>query len=168
MDQLWDMITRVPEIKCQDFELDRIFDSRPLEAFRDRNSDELKGRRKLVHQQGLVAQARYVPEPDQPYTGIFKGAEHVLVRLSEAEIFDRELSHGLNPSIALKFLVDGTNSANQFGMVSFEGTSSWDFFATPFRSHVPRFEKECAPKTLLKFFAEATSFIFQTGSDDMA
>jgi hypothetical protein len=43
-------------------------------------------------------------------------------------------SSAANPSIALKFLRSGVSSANQFGMVSFEGTNSWDFFANDFMS----------------------------------
>ena len=71
MSQLWDMITRVPIAKCQDFELDGLFDGNPIVSFRGRDSDELIGRRKLVHQQGLVAQARFIAEPDTPYSGVF-------------------------------------------------------------------------------------------------
>ena len=60
-----------------------------------------------------------------------------------------------NPSIALKFLRDGRKSANVFGMVSFEGTNTWDFFANDFRTQLPVFSEgnTCAPKTIAKLNA---------------
>jgi len=63
--------------------------------------------------------------------------------MSETDVFADGLTQALNPSIALKFLRDEENSANQFGMISFEGTDSWDFFANPFMTHLPQFEEEC-------------------------
>ena len=48
-------------------------------------------------------------------------------------------STSANPSIALKFLRDEQPSANLFGMVSFEGTDSWDFFKNDFMTHLPDF-----------------------------
>jgi len=88
--------------------------------------------------------------------------------MSETDVFVDGLTQAANPSIALKFLRDGESSANQFGMISFEGTDSWDFLANPFMTHLPQFEGECGPKTIGKFNAQATPFVFQTGSLDMA
>jgi len=115
-----------------------------------------------------VAQARFISRPGSPYTGVFEGAENVLIRMSETDVFVDGVTQGLNPSIALKFLRDGRKAANQFGMVSFEGTQSWDFFAKPFMSHVPKFEKECKPKTVGKWNAQVTPFIYQNASYPMA
>lgn len=91
-------------------------------------------RKKLVHQQGLVAKAVFKPTEDHPYTGIFKsGAENMIIRLSEADLIVPDVSSGLTPSVALKFLRTNQLSANQFGMVSFEPQSGeWDFFANNF------------------------------------
>jgi len=71
------------------------------------------------------------------YTGMFKGAENVLIRLSEADLYHNDNSVSANPSVAFKFLRNKIHSANQFGMVSFEGTSSWNFFAQDFLSVLP-------------------------------
>ena len=82
-------------------------------------------RLKLVHQQGIVAKGKYVPNcagiKCRGYTGIFKsGAENVIIRLSETGLHLDGVSGSMNPSAAFKFLRDGVLSANQFGMVAFE------------------------------------------------
>jgi len=78
------------------------------------------------------------------------------------------LSTAFNPSVALKFLRDKVHSANQFGMVSFEGTSSWDFFENDLNSILPVHKGKCGPKTIAKFNAQSTPFLYETGSYDMA
>ena len=53
----------------------------PFENFQD-------GRRnKLVHQQGAVAKVEFVPEGNNPFTGIFRGSQHAIIRLSDADLF---------------------------------------------------------------------------------
>lgn len=114
MDQLWEIITEVPTVICQQIgQLDDIFDQNPNTSFGNGNSDEMPGNRnKLVHQQGLVAQAEFIADPGSPYTGVFEGAEHVLIRMSETDVFVDGMTEARNPSIALKFLRDGEESAN--------------------------------------------------------
>lgn len=80
--------------------------------------------------------------------------------MSATDIVADGISTAANPSIAVKFLRDGRDSGNQFGMVSFEGTDSWNFFDNPFMSHLPVHEGECGPKTIGKFNAQATRFIY--------
>ena len=55
-------------------------------------------------------------------------------------------------------------------MVSFEGTDSWDFFANDFMTHLPAFSpsNQCEPKTVGKFNAQETDFIFQVSAADLA
>jgi len=76
-------------------------------------------RKKMAHQQGIVAKARFIPVTDEdgsyefPYTGIFEsGAEHMIVRLSETGRIIPGVTKGLQPSVAFKFLRNGINSAN--------------------------------------------------------
>jgi len=87
-------------------------------------------RKKLVHQQGAVAKVEFVPS-DEPnsYTGVFKGAQHAIIRLSDADLFAHgvERPNGetfqqekIQPSIAVKFLISGKPSANYLGMTGFE------------------------------------------------
>lgn len=72
-------------------------------------------RQKYVHQQGIVTKARFVPNEhsDRGYSGIFEsGSDEVIVRFSEAGQHLDGISQSVNPSIALKFLRSGVNSAN--------------------------------------------------------
>ena len=52
----------------------------------------------------------------------------------------------MNPSIAIKFLRDGVESANQFGMISFDGTHDendpWNWYAMDLRTHLPQFAED--------------------------
>ena len=45
-------------------------------------------------------------------------------------------------------------------MVSFEGAGTWDWWANPLMTHLPTFEGECGPKTVGKYHAQATPFLF--------
>ena len=104
-------------------------------------------RNKLVHQQGIVAQAKYVPRCGgnsrcREYTGIFKsGAKNVIVRLSETGLHVDGLTESVNPSAAFKFLRDGVPSGNQFGMVAFENSPApgkkWDWYGKDLLTHLP-------------------------------
>ena len=85
------------------------------------------------------------------YTGIFKsGADDVLVRFSETGLYVKELTASANPSVAFKFLRSEVPSANQFGMISFEGKESgdaepWEWWVDLF-THLPQFRNyETAP-----------------------
>ena len=82
--------------------------------------------------------------------------------MSETDVVGDSFSASANPSIAIKFLRDRQESANTFGMVSFEGTNTWDFLANDFRSQLPDFSpgNQCGPKTIGKFNSQATPFIF--------
>lgn len=87
----------------------------------------------------------------------------MIIRMSETDYTSRHtFSVSANPSIGLKFLRDHQESANTFGMVSFEGTDTWDFLANDLMSQLPVFSpgKTCAPKTIGKFNSQATPFIF--------
>jgi hypothetical protein len=88
--------------------------------------------------------------------------------MSETDFFVDGVTEAANPSIALKFLRDGRPSANQFGMVSFEGTDSWNFFENDFYSHLPKHEGDCGPQTIGKYHAQASRFVYQTGSLGLA
>ena len=59
----------------------------------------------------MVTTAVFTSYGNHDYTGIFEGAENVIVRLSESDAVNNE-------SVAFKFLRNGAHSANQFGMIS--------------------------------------------------
>ena len=99
-----------------------------------------KANKKVSHTQGVVAKVRYVAEEDNGYHGILgSGSDTVLLRFSQTTNL-HELSPGLLPSMALKFLRDGIESANILTMPTFDETDSWNFFESPFTNR-PRTEK---------------------------
>lgn len=94
-------------------------------------------RKKYVHSVGTHGKIKFVPQGDQPYTGIFKGADYGIVRLSLA-IAPSATSKGspFTPGMGLKFLRSGVDSANLVSMFSVEGTpDDWNFFSKAFRNH---------------------------------
>jgi len=162
MAQLWDAITEVNTTICQQFDtLENLFIQNPKESFANVRSDEMPGdRNKLVHQQGVVAQAEFISNGKHAYTGVFEGADEILIRMSETDFFVDGVTEAANPSLAFKFLRDGVPSANQFGMVSFEGTDSWNWFENSFMSHLPKHEGDCGPQTIGKYHAQASRNVY--------
>lgn len=98
-------------------------------------------RHKTVHSQGNVGKVFWVDEGGHNYTGIFKGGDSGFVRLSS--VFpviseppaDFKLGFML-PSMALKFLRDGVDSANAFGNLNIIGQQSYNFFESSLFSRV--------------------------------
>ena len=112
-------------------------------------------RQKYVHQQGIVTKARFVPNElsDRGYSGIFEsGSDEVIVRFSEAGQHLDGISQSVNPSIALKFLRSGVNSANQFGMIGFDNAKAgqWNFWENSFKSMLPDFKNSDSKKSMCK------------------
>lgn len=73
-------------------------------------------RQKHVHQQGIVGKGKFTVNQraiDEGYTGIFNsGADDVIIRFSETSLHLEEVTTGVNPSIAFKFLRSGVYSGN--------------------------------------------------------
>ena len=69
-------------------------------------------RKKTAHTQGVVARVEWEPVGNHSYSGIYEtGSDHAIIRFSESRYLT-ELSTGLLPSAAIKFLVDGEHSKN--------------------------------------------------------
>ena len=83
----------------------RVFDTPGDQLYCNNNSE---CRKKTVHGVGYVAKAKWVDYGDHLYTGIFKGGDSGIIRFSTGN----PPGSTLNPSIALKFLRDGVDSAN--------------------------------------------------------
>ena len=86
----------------------------------DEIGDEMDCRLKTKHSQGQVSKVAWVPVGEHPYTGIFEGAENGFVRLSTSKpVIDPDNRDPetlvMQPSIAVKFLRDGIDSANALG-----------------------------------------------------
>ena len=90
--------------------------------------DEIQeGRRKFIHQTGLIAQARFdTTGYDHPFTGLFRGAEHCLVRCSLAKRHSQGKSalKTNTPGIAVKVFRDGCHSGNMVAMYGVDGQHS--------------------------------------------
>ena len=107
-------------------------------------------RAKLIHSVGAVGKVRFIPSYIHPgdFTGIFKGADYGLIRLSSAAKPDTS-SQPLAPGMGLKFLRDGMDSANLVSMYSVDGTpDDWNFFSKHFTTHI-----SAASSSVLKLLA---------------
>lgn len=92
--------------------------------------------KKTIHPIGTVTMAKFdtTNVPDHQFTGLFKGSEHLLLRLSLAVSPDTESAA---PGIAVKFLRNGIPSANFVAMYAIDGQAgSGNFFLNEFRNHV--------------------------------
>jgi len=136
------------------------------------NSDEIKKNRvKSMHAQGLVAKVRWQPVPNNGFTGIYAtGSDTVVMRISETQNL-YEGASGLTPSVAFKFLIDGEDSRNIFGMNSFRQGKSWNFFENPLTNRVLTREEfaemdesvdEIMKDTMFKKMVEANGSPFAT------
>jgi len=92
------------------------------------------GRRKFIHCIGNVAKVSFVAAPNTKYTGVFKGAENALLRLSNAgkPDFSKTTAEGAKsnflPGFGFKILRNGLPSANLVAMFGVAGYPSWNFF----------------------------------------
>lgn len=92
-------------------------------------------RTKYIHSVGVTGGIRFDSTGDSKYTGLFKGAEHGIVRFSSAKQPD---SSGVTPGMGVKFFRDGRPSANFVAMYSLDGQpcSDGDFFAHQWSNHI--------------------------------
>jgi len=121
-------------------------------------------RAKVIHTVGVVGRVEWRDAGGHNFSGIFKGAQHGLVRLSLALKPDNEILNTA-PGMGLKFLRDGMDSANLVAMYSVDGQESWNFFKNDFSNHIP--DISFAKKASLGVkFATATRNIRQVGISD--
>jgi len=90
-------------------------------------------RKKLIHTVGGVAKAKIVWTSNNQYTGMFKAANHVLVRASTATEASLD---GITPALAIKALRDGIPSGNIIGMYELDGQTSLNFFEHSLCTHL--------------------------------
>lgn len=102
----------------------------------DRLSDEAPGYwKKAIHAHGSVAKIKFVSTANTPFTGLFKGGNYGLLRLS---VTGDPNDRGFAPGLAIKFLIDEKPSANFSALVSLEGQGkNYNFFANEFSNIVP-------------------------------
>lgn len=129
------------------------------------NDEVVVGRRKkLQHTLGVVGSVRLESTGNHDYTGLFTGADYGVVRLSDGGFIHDGMTK-FNPSGAMKFFVDGNDSANLLSLANHAGTSDPYFFAKPFSNTPPGADEmsECDKKTINLKNIEATKFMFSTG-----
>jgi len=127
-------------------------------------------RTKYIHSVGTVGKVKLILDDaykaDPKFSGIFKGAENGLVRLSCAA--EPSSSQPLAPGMGLKFLRDKMDSANLVAMFSVNGQpDDWNFFAKDFTTHIGS-ASGLALDLLAKKFSTATDYIQVSGLADMA
>ncbi|MEW6491093.1 MAG: hypothetical protein AB1589_00880 [Cyanobacteriota bacterium] len=122
----------------------------------DRLSDEAPiGWKKAIHAHGSVAKVKFIPTPDTPFTGLFKGADYGLLRLS---VTGDPSDRGFAPGLALKLLVDGKPSENVSALVSLSGQGeNYNFFANEMSNIVP-VEQKFGPKFINLIFRRTSKF----------
>ena len=113
---------------------------------------------KYVHCVGVVGKVKFVSAGGHPFTGVFRGADHGIIRLSAA--MSPDLLHALSPGFGIKFLRDGIDSANTVSVASLDGTpGNWNFYSKSFWTQVkPGVGIKHIPLTLK--FATATDNVF--------
>ena len=123
-------------------------------------------RSKLIHSVGTVAQVKLTSNGQHPFTGIFEGADHGIVRLSAAAEPNTKVKE-LAPGMGLKFLRDGMDSASLVAMYSVDGQPSWNFFLNDFSNHIPNITS-LSLQAVGKKFSTATPWIQTVGLSDWA
>ena len=82
---------------------------------------------KGMHQHGVMATVKFTPAAGNPYTGLFQGADHGLLRLSLAA---EPGKNGFQPGLSWKAFVDGKPSRNVAALQSWAGQGqNYNFFA---------------------------------------
>jgi len=122
----------------------------------DRLSDEAPRKwNKAIHAHASVAKVKLIPTQNSPFTGLFKGADYGLLRLSlTGDPSDR----GFAPGLALKLLVDGQPSENVSALVSLTGQgNNYNFFANELSNIVPA-ENDLGSKLINSIFRRVSKF----------
>ena len=101
------------------------------------------GRVKRTHPVGVMTKVELIPHPDSPYTGVFRGAKHGVMRISETFKVVPHVSKTI-PGHAVKFFRDGMYSANFVAMFSFDGQKSYNFFKNRWTTILREPNNECA------------------------
>lgn len=102
-------------------------------------------RSKPIHPIGVVGSVELVSSGKHPFTGIFTGANHGLIRMAAAWEPTKNHERTLAPGIGLKFLRSGQDSANlvavrtkTFRVEDKDWTKNpnWDWFSDPLENFI--------------------------------
>lgn len=111
--------------------------------------------RKAIHAHASVAKVEWIPADNPPFTGLFRGANHGLLRLSvTADPSDR----GFAPGLAMKWLMDGVASQDVSALVSLIGQGkNYNYFANEFSNIVP-VVNQVGPKLINLIFMRVSRY----------
>lgn len=124
-----------------------------------------KGWKKYLHRRGVLAKVKIVSKENNPYTGIFSGAECALLRLSIT--YNPKDSRPMAPGLALKVLRDGVPSANVSALYTLEGQErDFNFLKNPLSNIVPMGDS-IGTKLIHRLFKRVTSYPEQLKLADM-
>jgi len=135
-----------------------------------------KDRKKLIHSVGAMGLVEFIAEKDKsinPYTGIFRGCSHVVIRLSLAKEPNEkkkkadEAFENFTPGFGIKFLRNKVPAADSVAMFGVNGQNSWNFFKNEFSNHIAPAEGIALALINAKF-SEATKYTTKVGTLDMA
>jgi len=130
-------------------------------------------RTKWIHTVGVTGGIKFENSGNHTYTGVFKGAEHGIIRLSSAKQPGLggfpDTRKGFAPGAALKFLRDGRPSANFMAMPGLDGQHCTDtnFFSQDFHKNLHTTNDWSLELIKLKFW-QASYCPLMVGLSDIA
>ncbi len=121
--------------------------------------------KKAIHAHASIAKIQFVPTDNTPFTGLFKGADYGLLRLS---LTGAPGNRGFAPGLAIKFFVDGKPSQNFSALVSLTGQGkNYNFFAHEFSNIVP-IANSFGPRLINLIFRRVTKYPTKLYLQDLA
>ena len=125
-----------------------------------------KGWKKHLHRRGVVAKVKFVSNGKHSYSGIFKGADCALLRLSLT--FKPTKKRGFAPGLALKVLRDSVPSGNVSALYTLDGQAQdFNFFQHELSNIVP-IGSSLGQKVVHNIFERVTDYPEQLQVSEMA
>lgn len=169
LEQIWDKIVEDETMERWYIggDLNGLFEQ-DMNLSYDHIGDQMPPERiKRTHPRGVVTKVQVIPAVNQPYSGIFKGAHHCIMRISETTqtVISKTQT---NPGYGLKCLIDGKPSANMLAMHRLEGQASYNFFANRWSTQPEIFKNQCSIETIGKKLSEVSLHLEATSLLDWA
>ncbi|WP_373525171.1 hypothetical protein [Nostoc sp.] len=127
-----------------------------LKTKMDRQLDEAPTNwKKAIHAHGSVAKIKFIPTRNTSFSGLFKGADYGVMRLS---VTGDPSDRGFAPGLAIKLFVDENPSGNFSALVSLVGQDkNYNFFANELSNIVP-IAKSLGPIITNLIFSRVTKY----------
>ncbi len=127
-----------------------------------------KGWKKYIHKRGAVAKVKFIPLNQSEYTGVFRGAECGLIRLSVTYKPDVNDKKPVAPGLALKVFRNNIYSANISALYTLMGQGNdYNFFKNPLSNIVPK-GKSIGERVIHEIFKKASKYPEELRVNDMA